>query len=161
MPWKFFHVMTLYPEFGETELNRFIAAHSVLEISRQLVVDGQQSHWAFAVQYDAPSEAQPRKPAVGKVDYRELLSEADFVLFDRLRALRKRLSDEQGVPPYALFNNDQLCQMVQRRTRSLADLQAIPGIGAARVEKYGAAFLAALSGAPNTPAGSGDEANPG
>ena len=45
------------------------------------------------------------------------------------------------MPAYAVFTNEQLAEMVQRRVTSAAALREIAGIGEARVEKYGPAFL--------------------
>ena len=58
-------------------------------------------------------------------------------------------------PSYAVFTNEQLAEMVQRRVASAAALREIAGIGEARIEKYGAAFLdilkeAALAGVDET-----------
>ncbi len=59
--------------------------------------------------------------------------------------MRKELADDHGVPPYALFTNEQLATMVQQRASSKAALQTIPGIGKSRIEKYGDEFLQKLS----------------
>ena len=88
-----------------------------------------------------------------KVDYKEVLSEADFAVFSRLRVLRKEVAEREGLPVYAVFTNEQMAAMVTGRADSLAALGKIDGIGAARVEKYGAAFLAALQ----QTGGGGDE----
>jgi hypothetical protein len=45
-----------------------------------------------------------------KVDYRELLSAGDFVLFAKLRILRKGMAEREAVPAYALFTNEQLAE---------------------------------------------------
>ena len=74
-----------------------------------------------------------------------MLSEEDFVVFARLREVRKAIAEEKGYPPYAIFTNEQLAQMVQTRCRSLADLQKISGIGASKLKSYGAAFISALT----------------
>lgn len=91
-----------------------------------------------------------------KVDYREVLSEADFKLFARLRTLRKELAEHEGVPAYALFTNEQLAAMVARRVRTPAELGAIPGVGAARVEKYASRFLELLGQADDPGEGHGE-----
>ena len=62
-------------------------------------------------------------------------------LFDRLRALRKRLADEGGVPPYVIFHDATLREMSQRRVSSLDEFARIPGVGAMKLAKYGEAFL--------------------
>ena len=81
----------------------------------------------------------------GKVDYKELLGDYEFTLYSRLRDLRKRLAEQQGVPLYALFTNEQLAAMVQRRVSTPGQLQEIEGVGEARVEKYGHNFLEELA----------------
>jgi superfamily II DNA helicase RecQ len=79
------------------------------------------------------------------VDYREILSAADFAVYDKLRKLRKELADKQGLPAYAVFNNEQLAAMVQKADFSLKDLSALSGEGESRVKQYGAVFIQALS----------------
>lgn len=141
------------------ELNQFLASQRVLAVDRQLAQDGNTSLWAVCVSYEPVGEARPAMPGkAGKLDYKEVLSEADFNTYAQLRTLRKALAEAEGVPPYALFTNEQLAGMVTRRATTLADLRDIPGIGPARVEKYGARFLAALAtaGAPPAPAPSAD-----
>jgi len=58
----------------------------------------------------------------------------------------------RGVPPYAVFTNEQLAEMVRRPVQTLAGLAGIDGVGAARVEKYGPAVLEILRVAPRGPA---------
>ena len=62
-------------------------------------------------------------------------------LFDQLRALRKRLADENGVPPYVIFHDATLREMSQRRVTSLDEFATIPGVGAMKLTKYGDAFI--------------------
>jgi superfamily II DNA helicase RecQ len=65
-------------------------------------------------------------------------------VFARIRTLRKELAEGEGVPPYALFTNEQLAEMVQRRVQTAAALREIAGVGEARVEKYGQPLLRLL-----------------
>ncbi|MEP3225891.1 MAG: DNA helicase RecQ [Parasphingorhabdus sp.] len=62
-------------------------------------------------------------------------------LFDALRAKRMLLAKEQGVPPYVIFHDSVLRDMTGFKPRNLAGLAELPGIGAAKLEKYGEAFL--------------------
>jgi ATP-dependent DNA helicase RecQ len=62
-------------------------------------------------------------------------------LFDHLRALRKRLADEAGVPPYVIFHDATLREMSQQRVTSLDAFARIPGVGATKLAKYGEAFV--------------------
>jgi len=62
-------------------------------------------------------------------------------LFEALRALRKELASERGVPPYVVFHDSVLRDMAGLRPASLAELGELPGIGAAKLDAYGEAFL--------------------
>jgi ATP-dependent DNA helicase RecQ len=71
---------------------------------------------------------------------------ADDELFERLRALRKELADAQNVPAYIVFSDRVLREMASRRPSTLAQLLDVPGVGPAKLERYGQAFLTALRG---------------
>lgn len=62
-------------------------------------------------------------------------------LFDALRALRRDLAEEAGVPPYVIFHDATLREMAAARPASLAELGALSGVGARKLEAYGEAFL--------------------
>jgi ATP-dependent DNA helicase RecQ len=70
---------------------------------------------------------------------------ADVELFERLRALRKRLADSAGVPAYIVFSDATLKAMAELRPRSDAELLRVPGIGPAKLDRYGDAFLQELA----------------
>jgi ATP-dependent DNA helicase RecQ len=69
----------------------------------------------------------------------------DLSLFDRLRALRKDIARERGVPPYVVFSDATLLEMASVRPRSNAQLLGISGVGPTKLEHYGERFLKALS----------------
>lgn len=71
---------------------------------------------------------------------------ADEAAFQLLRALRKELADREGVPAYIVFNDKVLREMVARRPSTPDQLLDVPGIGPAKLERYGAAFLEAVAG---------------
>ena len=66
-------------------------------------------------------------------------------LFDALRSLRRELALEAQVPPYVIFHDATLRDMASSRPASLAELGALPGIGAKKLGAYGEAFLRAIS----------------
>jgi ATP-dependent DNA helicase RecQ len=70
--------------------------------------------------------------------------EAETRGFEVLRALRRKLAEAQGLPPYVVFHDATLKAMVQKKPRSLAELARVPGVGQAKLEKYGGEFLAAI-----------------
>ncbi|MXP29344.1 DNA helicase RecQ [Porphyrobacter algicida] len=66
-------------------------------------------------------------------------------LFDALRALRRELAEEAGVPPYVVFHDATLRAMAEARPASLGAMGALPGIGAKKLEAYGQQFLDVIS----------------
>jgi ATP-dependent DNA helicase RecQ len=65
-------------------------------------------------------------------------------LFEALRALRRDLAAEAGVPPYVVFHDAVLRAMAAQRPASRADLATIPGVGERKLAAYGEAFLKAI-----------------
>lgn len=65
-------------------------------------------------------------------------------LFEELRVIRKKLADEAGVPPFVIFSDKTLQDMVSRRPQNDEEFLEVNGVGANKLEKYGAAFLQAI-----------------
>ena len=148
MSFKVFLIPVQASQVAEDEMNAFLRSHRVLSVDRQLVDAGTSSFWTFCVDYvdgQLPSRGES-SVASGRsdVDYRKELSESDFAVYAQLRELRKELAQADGVPPYQVFNNRQLAEMVQKKMRTEVDLRSLPGVGTARLEKYGDRFLTNL-----------------
>jgi ATP-dependent DNA helicase RecQ len=62
-------------------------------------------------------------------------------LFQRLKALRREIAEENRVPPYVIFPDRTLQELASRRPSGMEDLSTVFGIGAVKREKYGKAFL--------------------
>ena len=71
-------------------------------------------------------------------------SPTDNPLFEALRERRRELAKEAGVPPYVIFHDSVLRAMALARPRSLPELGRIAGVGTAKLERYGEAFLEVL-----------------
>jgi len=69
----------------------------------------------------------------------------DTGLFDRLRALRRQLADAENVPAYIVFSDAVLREMARRKPRTESQLLAVPGVGPAKLTRYGKAFLELLN----------------
>jgi ATP-dependent DNA helicase RecQ len=65
--------------------------------------------------------------------------------FQKLRTLRRRLADEQGVPAYIVFSDQVLWDLLAASPRTLGEMLDVPGVGPAKLERYGPAFLEALA----------------
>lgn len=147
MKLQFFTVPAKFPEEIQQRVNAFCTQHRVLTIDKQFVNLGNESYWSICVTVMEGDNLGAAKPINGKreqVDYKEILGERDFALYVQLRNLRKTLSEQEGIPAYALFTNEQLAKMVTQRVISLAELAQIEGVGKARLEKYGRAFVDVL-----------------
>ena len=72
------------------------------------------------------------------------LDSGDEALFERLRVLRKRLATSEGVPPYIVFGDAALIAMCQVKPRDSAAFAAVPGVGEAKLARYGEAFTGAI-----------------
>ncbi len=130
-----------------------------MAVSGLLVVDsenfgglrfGPDAHAALRgereVRFRRDKEARPARKARERA-----AAPVDRAGFEALRALRRKLAQEQGVPPYVVFHDNALAAMLDRRPASLAEMAEVPGVGAAKLRRYGAAFLEALRELPPSP----------
>ena len=69
----------------------------------------------------------------------------DLSLFEALRAKRMTLAKAQGVPPYVIFHDSTLVAMAQERPRDLDAFARLPGVGGAKLNRYGPTFLAVIA----------------
>jgi len=88
----------------------------------------------------SPSE----KLSAGKVATGNFVSPEDQQLWAVLRGLRMELARAQNVPPYVVFHDATLAEMVRRRPQSLDELGALSGIGERKLAAFGEQFLAAI-----------------
>jgi len=70
---------------------------------------------------------------------------ADNCLWEALRERRRLLAQAQGVPPYVVFHDNTLAELVARRPRTLAQFAQISGVGSRKLEAYGGEFLAVIN----------------
>jgi ATP-dependent DNA helicase RecQ len=111
----------------------------VLNAESWRVLKGEQSVRVARAARPAGSERQHRGSATGVS-----LGSEDSALFDELRALRKHLANEQGLPPYVIFHDATLREMAQERPATLHEFARIRGIGEAKLSRYGERFIEAI-----------------
>lgn len=144
-------------------MNRFIAAHLVLKVERSFVAVGTESFWAYSVEYEGgsslgeslrPVDDKGRRPMV---DYEKILSPADFAFYLELKEWRKDRAGLEAGPDgepaelFSILTNAQLAAIAEKRPKTVEDLKKIKGVGAGRIEKYGAAILELVREAGNPP----------
>jgi len=80
-------------------LNQFLSSHRVLSIKKHWVEAGTNSFWSVSIDYLTGNAAVPKSiPSnhQGRIDYREILSPEDFVIFSQLREMRKAAAQTEG-----------------------------------------------------------------
>ena len=65
----------------------------------------------------------------------------DKALLSRLNRLRRRLAEEQHVPPFIIFTNATLRDMAAKCPRTRAQMARVDGVGAGKLDRYGDLFL--------------------
>ena len=104
-----------------------------------------QGEGAFHYRADAATaaaRAAPRKKPDAPPE--EPLDGDQEALLDALRALRLELARERGVPAYVVFHDRTLIDMARRRPRTREEFAEVNGVGAAKLERFAAPFLAAI-----------------
>src|SRR6266481_2395487 len=82
--------------------------------------------------------AYARRPGgIAKAD----VDRFDETLFERLRALRRRLADERGVPAYIIFSDVSLREMARTYPANSTEFRRISGVGEQKLKDFGDAFL--------------------
>jgi ATP-dependent DNA helicase RecQ len=66
--------------------------------------------------------------------------------WEALRSLRRKLAQEHAVPPYVIFPDSTLLEMLRSQPETMAEMGQVSGVGARKLERYGAAFLEVLAG---------------
>ncbi len=76
-----------------------------------------------------------------------MIAEEDEPLLSALKAQRRAFAEAAKAPAYIIFNDRTLIEMAEKRPRTLDEMARIGGVGAKKLESYGAAFLAVITGA--------------
>lgn len=88
------------------------------------------------------AEAPLRKKAKSS---QSIVEDKDRVLWEELRNLRMTLAKAQGVPPYVIFHDATLMELVRYRPANREDMAMISGVGDAKLDRYGEHFIHAIN----------------
>ncbi|MEQ9036882.1 MAG: DNA helicase RecQ [Silicimonas sp.] len=80
-----------------------------------------------------------------------LVSDEDAPLLSALKAKRRSLAEAARVPAYVIFNDRTLIEIAEKRPKTLDQMATISGVGAKKLERYGAMFLEVISGESAAP----------
>ena len=75
------------------------------------------------------------------MEVREAKVDKDDPLLARLKSERLSISKLESVPAYVIFSDATLIEICKKRPKSMSEMNAISGVGAVKLEKYGARFL--------------------
>ena len=69
----------------------------------------------------------------------------DTQLFNKLKQLRLEFAKAENMPPYIIFHDKTLTEMVIKKPSTMEDMKDITGVGERKLQKYGEAFLKAIN----------------
>ena len=72
------------------------------------------------------------------------IADADQALWLALKTKRKTIADEHGVPPFHIFHDATLAEMINAMPRTQGEMLNINGVGLVKMEKFGQSFLTTL-----------------
>jgi ATP-dependent DNA helicase RecQ len=151
--------------FGHERISTFAigSEHNAAEwrnLFRQLIARGmldvdQQGHGGLHLtpasrallkgeqRFDLRIEAQRQRGSATK--RKTAYSGAHAELWEALREKRSELARTQQVPPYVIFHDATLMEMIEQRPRSLRQMALISGVGQRKLDSYCEDFLAVLA----------------
>lgn len=120
-----------------------MAAYGGLKLTEAArpVLKGEQEVW---LRRDAEPEKRMSKAERSARAKEAFAGANDDPLWQALKAKRLELAREQGVPPYVIFHDSTLLEIHNRKPQTLDEMGQISGIGQAKLQKYGDAFLQVL-----------------
>jgi len=137
LPWRDERVRDLLGEMVEAGLLRQSSGeYPVIEITplgRQ-VLQGQAE---VELTLPEPVDATPAKKSSGRTDGAAELPPTDSARLDRLRRWRLEVSRRDGVPAFVVFHDSTLAALAAASPRTVADLAQVPGVGPAKLQRYG------------------------
>lgn len=123
-------------------LDADIASYGGLKLVNAMalpVLRGEQAIWLRKDPANVKTKAA--KSGSGKAATRSFINPAEETLWLALKAKRTELAREQGVPPYVIFHDSTLQEIMKSAPRNLQDFSHISGVGQAKLERYGTQFI--------------------
>lgn len=109
------------------------------EFSKEVLFEGKKVELARLVK-ETPATKKAKKAK------REVPETFEQTLFDKMRALRKSMAQERGVPAYQIFSDATLKEMAALEPKSLNEMADVSGVGAFKLENFARAFLELING---------------
>ncbi len=108
-------------------------------MEQELVQTPQGAYWCFAITYILGNKPYSDRPK--KVDYKQVLDDASFARFTKLREIRKKRAKEEGIPAFTIFTDEELSNLAKIEILTLQNMKHVKGVGEKKVAKFGAYFM--------------------
>lgn len=92
-----------------------------------------------------PAPPRARRGKVARGNTQSAIPQADNDLFQALRRKRSEIARTQNVPPYVIFHDKTLIELAAARPASRSEMAGVPGVGEAKLDRYGPAFLSVIA----------------
>ncbi len=106
---------------------------------------------SLELRHDIKPQTSSKSSSSGGSPASQLVRGEEREQWEALRALRRKLAEEHGVPPYVIFPDSTLLEMLRSQPTSLSEMARVSGVGARKLERYGQAFLEVLGGEAEAP----------
>jgi len=73
------------------------------------------------------------------------LDDTETIVFERLKQLRSEIATARNVPAYVIFHDKSLRDMARKRPTTIATFSKVHGVGQAKLDQFGEAFLTAIN----------------
>lgn len=135
--WMEYGAQLINAGYAAVAYDRGMALH-LTELSNPVLKGEKAVPLVKFLSFEEKRAAAPKPKAIAA-------SDGDPELFEALKAVRKRLADEFGVPAYVVFSDKTLKDMAAKAPRSEADFRQVHGVGDKKAESYGPIFLRAVA----------------
>ncbi|NLZ73879.1 MAG: hypothetical protein GX905_08735 [Bacteroidales bacterium] len=120
--------------------------NEIKDVINLLIADGyltltEDEYPVVRLQAKAIDVLKNKEEVLRRIHYKVKEKETDQTLFEQLRNIRKEISSREQIPPYVIFHDSTLREMSKHYPVDPVSLGRIKGVGQAKLEKYGEAFL--------------------
>ena len=142
-------IMEDFKEYKIREIMDFLERNGYLEAVGaeypRLMLGKRAGAVLFGNETLSMKQAKPKEVRLKKTKKAKQAEGTELSLFAELKALRRKLADEMGVPAYVVFSDATLVDMCRVRPESLEEMLLVSGVGRVKLEKYGEQFLQVLA----------------
>ncbi len=114
--------------FSVKELNEFVCNKRGVSYQAELMKSGGNYYWSVFIHYE--------EEITNNVEY-EFKNEQEKLIYEELKKWRNARAEKEGIPPYIIFTNKQLKDIVKIKCDTQESLKNISGIGESKSGKYG------------------------